>query len=126
MCQILSANPWRKTKWQSRLENPEKPARYKTKTNKTKTEKTQHNVCWTALHENKHRQRKQDMALLQIQKSKKKKCKRQEKKNKKIQKKHNTICVRHHYTQTSKNNVNKKIIIQTAQGNDEPNIVFLC
>ena len=40
------------------MDNPEKLATYrehKTKKNKTKT---QHNICWTPLYENKHKKRK--------------------------------------------------------------------
>ena len=37
--------------------------------------------------------------------------------------KHNTICVRHHYTQTNTNNVNKTyVLLQTTGGNDEQSI----
>ena len=40
-------------------------------------------------------------------------------------KKHNTICVGHHYMQTNINNVNKTwTLSQTTGGKDEPNIVF--
>ena len=39
--------------------------------------------------------------------------------------KHNTICVGHHYTQTSKNDVDKTwTSLQTTGGKDEPNTVF--
>jgi hypothetical protein len=34
---------------------------------------------------------------------------------------HNTICVRHHYTQTNTNNMSPRLL-QTAGGKDEPNI----
>ena len=44
----------RKPKGQSNMNNPEKPG-HKTKKNKTKT---QHNMCWTPLYVNKHKQRK--------------------------------------------------------------------
>jgi hypothetical protein len=38
---------------------------------------------------------------------------------------YNTICVGHHYTQTSKNNVNKTwVLLQITGGKDEPNIVL--
>jgi predicted carbohydrate-binding protein with CBM5 and CBM33 domain len=34
---------------------------------------------------------------------------------------HNTICVRHHYTRTNTNNVNKtQVLLQTTGGKDEP------
>ena len=37
-----------------------------------------------------------------------------------------TICVRHHYTQTNINNVNKTCaLLQTTGGKDEPNIVCM-
>ena len=40
--------------------------------------------------------------------------------------KHNTLCVVHHYGQTSTTNVNKTCaFLQTTGGNDEPNIVFM-
>ena len=39
--------------------------------------------------------------------------------------KQNTICVEHHYTQTSTNNINKTCaLIQTTGGKDEPNVGF--
>ena len=39
--------------------------------------------------------------------------------------KHNTICVRHRYTETNTINVNKTwALLQTTGGKDEPNIVF--
>ena len=38
-------------------------------------------------------------------------------------KKHNTICVGHHYTQANTNNVNKtSALLQITGGKDEPNI----
>jgi hypothetical protein len=41
-------------------------------------------------------------------------------------KKHNTICVGHHYTQTNTNNVNKKqALLQTTGGKDDPKIYSL-
>jgi hypothetical protein len=41
-------------------------------------------------------------------------------------KKQNTICVGHHYTQTNTNNVNKTwALLQTTGGKDEPNIVYM-
>ena len=41
----------------------------------------------------------------------------------KQKKKHNTICVGHHYTQANTNNVNKTCaLLQTTGGKDEPNI----
>jgi len=41
-------------------------------------------------------------------------------------KKHNTICVGHHCTQASTNNVNKTCtLLQTTEGKDEPNIAFM-
>ena len=41
------------------------------------------------------------------------------------EKKHNTICVRHRYTETNTINVNKTwALLQTTGGKDEPNIVF--
>jgi hypothetical protein len=44
----------------------------------------------------------------------------------KIKQRQNTICVGHHYAQTSINHVNKTcIILQTTGGKDEPNIVFM-
>jgi hypothetical protein len=44
--------------------------------------------------------------------------------NTKTKKKHNTICVGHHYAQTNTNNVNKTwSLIQTTGGKDEPEIV---
>ena len=40
--------------------------------------------------------------------------------------KYNTICVGHHYAQTSRNNVNKTCVLpQTTGGKDEPNIVIM-
>jgi hypothetical protein len=46
------------------------------------------------------------------------------KKNKK--QKHNSICGRHHYMQTNTNNTNKTLVLlQTAGGKDETNIVFI-
>ena len=40
--------------------------------------------------------------------------------------KHNTICVGHHYAQTSTNNVNKTcVLLLTTSGKDDPNIVFM-
>jgi len=46
----------------------------------------------------------------------------QEKQNKK----HNTICVGHHYSQTNTNNVNKTwALLQTTGGRHESNIVFM-
>ena len=40
-------------------------------------------------------------------------------------KKHNTICVRHHYTQVNTNNVNRtRTLLKTNGGKDEPNIYF--
>ena len=42
------------------------------------------------------------------------------------EKKHNTICVEHHYMQTYTNNVNKTwALLQTPGVKDEPNIVFM-
>ena len=39
-------------------------------------------------------------------------------------KKHNTICVKYHYTQTNTNNVNKTwALLEKTGGKDEPNIV---
>jgi len=39
--------------------------------------------------------------------------------------KHNTTCVRYHYTQTNTNNENKTwALLQTTGGKDEPNIVL--
>jgi hypothetical protein len=41
-------------------------------------------------------------------------------------KKHNTICIGHHYAQTNTKNVNKILaLLQTNEGKDEPNIVFM-
>jgi hypothetical protein len=41
-------------------------------------------------------------------------------------KKHNTICVGHHYAQSIINNVNKTLaLLQTTAGKDEPNIVVI-
>ena len=41
-------------------------------------------------------------------------------------KKHNIICVGHHYAKTNTNNVNKThMLIQTTGGKDEPNIIFM-
>ena len=62
------------------------------KQTKQKQKKTQHNVCWTALHENKHRQRKQDMVLLQIQKSKKKNVRDKNKQKQKQKKTQHNMC----------------------------------
>jgi len=43
-----------------------------------------------------------------------------------INKKHNTICVGHHYYKTNTNNVDKtRALLQTTGGNDEPRIVFI-
>jgi len=43
--------------------------------------------------------------------------------DKKRNKKHNTTCVGHHYSQTNTNNVNKtRALMQTIGGKDEPNI----
>jgi hypothetical protein len=40
--------------------------------------------------------------------------------------KYNTICVGQRYAQTNTNNVNKKrALLQTTEGKDEPNIVFM-
>ena len=40
--------------------------------------------------------------------------------------KYNTICVGHHYAQSSRNNVNKTCVLpQTTGGKDEPNIVIM-
>ena len=40
--------------------------------------------------------------------------------------KHNTICVGHHYTQTSTNNATKTwTLLQTIRGKDEPNTVLM-
>ena len=40
--------------------------------------------------------------------------------------KHNTICVKHHYTQTTTNNINKTwALLQSTEGKDEPNIVYM-
>jgi len=42
------------------------------------------------------------------------------------QQKHNTICVGHHHTKPSTNNLNKTCaLLQTNGGKDEPNIVFI-
>jgi hypothetical protein len=42
----------------------------------------------------------------------------------KTKQRHNTICVEHHYTQISTNNVNKTCtILQITGSKDEPNIV---
>ena len=39
-------------------------------------------------------------------------------------KKHNTICVGHQYSQTNTNNVNKKwALLQTTGGKDEPKLL---
>ena len=44
----------------------------------------------------------------------------------KQKKKHNTICVWHHYTQTNTNNANKpRALLQTTGGKDQPNIVSM-
>ena len=41
-------------------------------------------------------------------------------------KKHNTICIRNHYTETNTNNVNKTYdLLQTTGGKEESNIVFM-
>ena len=41
-------------------------------------------------------------------------------------KKHNTICVGHHYMQRNTNKVNKTwALLQTTGGQDEPNIGFM-
>ena len=41
-------------------------------------------------------------------------------------KKHNTICVGHHYTLTNINNVNNtRALLQRTRGKDDPNIVFM-
>ena len=38
----------------------------------------------------------------------------------------NTLCVGYHYTQTTTNNVNNtRALLQTTEGNDEPNIFFM-
>ena len=44
-------------KGQSNMDNPEKLAAYKCSVHKTKKNKTktQHNMCWTPLHVNKHK-----------------------------------------------------------------------
>ena len=40
-------------------------------------------------------------------------------------KKHNTLCVGHHYLQANTNNANKtRVLLQTTGGNDELNIVL--
>jgi len=40
--------------------------------------------------------------------------------------KHNTICVGHHYTETSTNTISKTCaLLPTTGGKDEPNIVFM-
>ena len=40
--------------------------------------------------------------------------------------KHNTICVGHHFMQTNTNEVNKtRALLQTTEGKDESNIVFM-
>ena len=42
------------------------------------------------------------------------------------EKKHNTICVGHHYTQTNTNNVNKtRALLEKTAGEDEPNTVII-
>jgi hypothetical protein len=46
------------------MDNPEKLATLDTQDEENKT-KTQHNMCWTPLYANKHKQGKQDMTLLQ-------------------------------------------------------------
>ena len=71
----------------------------------TRRRKTQHNMCWTPLYTNKNTT--QYVLDTTIHKQK-----------------HNTICVRHHYTQTKTNYVNKTCVLQTTGGKDEPNIVF--
>ena len=44
----------------------------------------------------------------------------------KTKQKHNTICVRHHYPPTVRNNVNKTCsLLQKTGGKDEPNIVYM-
>ena len=41
-------------------------------------------------------------------------------------KKHNTICVGHHYTQTITNNINRTwTLLQITGSKDEPNIVLI-
>ena len=39
-------------------------------------------------------------------------------------KKHNKLCVGHHYLQASTNNINKTRVLQTTGGKDEPRIVL--
>ena len=40
--------------------------------------------------------------------------------------KHNTLCVGHHYAQTTTHNVNKiRALLQTTGGKDEPNMGFM-
>jgi hypothetical protein len=44
----------------------------------------------------------------------------------KTNRKHNAICVGHHYTLTNTNNVNKTLaLLQTTGGKDEANIVSM-
>jgi hypothetical protein len=45
---------------------------------------------------------------------------------KKTKKKHNTTCVGHHYKQANINKVNKtRALLQSTEGKDEPNIIFM-